>query len=113
MPDIFAKHAQGVKSVQNWLGSACQSFAYAGNNYLICPDTAVRSKDLQAGGFKPNADLTFVVVVADLPAGWPTVGPKLREEIDYLGDRYRIREIHKLPGNTLAEFRCDELNQSA
>ena len=61
------------------------------------------------GGFKPNADLTFVVVASDLP----TTGPKLREEIDYLGDRYRVREIHKLPGATLLEFKCDEVNQAA
>ncbi len=107
MPDIFQRHADGVAAVQEYLGPSCPVFTWAGTDYRLSPSSAVRGNNMGLGGNELIADLSFVVLAAQLP----NPGPKVDQTITYLGNSYRIRDIDTLPGGQLLRFKCDDANQ--
>ena len=96
---------RGLKALEK-AGESC--FVWNKDSYPIVPGSAVRGKDLGAGGFKLRSDLKFTVRLEVLPEP----GPQLKQTITYLGDRYRIDTIEKLPGE-LRWFECNDPDQGA
>jgi hypothetical protein len=84
-----------------------QVVTWAGNDYPILPGSAVRGKDLAAGGFKLRSDLKFIAR-CDM---FPGLGPQLKQQVTYQGDAYRIDSLEKMPGGVFLRFECNDPSQ--
>lgn len=82
---------------------------WSGVDYPVWPTSAVRGKDLGAGGFKLRADLTFVA----RSGVFPDPGPQLKDKVTYLEEEYRIDSMEKIPGEPFVRFVCNDPNQGA
>jgi hypothetical protein len=103
--EISAGFAEAMAELEDNAGVV----TWNGADYPVWPGSAVRGKDLGAGGFKLRADLRFVV-----RAGvFPDPGPQLKQKVTYLGEEYRIDTIEKVPGETFVRFECNDPNQGA
>ena len=78
-----------------------------GNDYPVFPTSAVRGKDLGAGGFKLRADLTFIA----RSGVFPDPGPQLKDRITYLGEDYRIDTMERIQGEAYTRYVCNDPNQ--
>lgn len=107
--NVFAKHAESLKSVQRYHGAACPQFTWNDTNYPILPGSLRTNKSLGPGGFRLQADLRFVAVAADLP----DPGPALGHTIIYNGKVLRIDVVQPLAGATLVMFECNDAAQGA
>jgi hypothetical protein len=96
--------APGLEDLEAVTGSVV---TWNGADYPITPTSAVRGKDLGAGGFKLRADFSFVV----RPGVFPGPGPQLKQKVTYLGDEYRIDTIEKIPGQAYLRFECNDPTQ--
>ena len=105
MTDIYQLHAEGIKQVQDYLGDACLTFAWAGGTWQMLPDSMRRRKDLGMGGYTLDADLVFTSLLAQFNG---TV-PALKNVITYAGARYRIDSIVSSPGAYQSEFHCNDV----
>jgi hypothetical protein len=76
-------------------------------DYPILPGSAVRGKDLGAGGFKLHSDLKFIVRISV----FPTPGPQLKQQITYLGNAYRIDTMEQMPGGLFLRIECNDPTQ--
>lgn len=85
-----------------------QVITWNSKDYPILPGSAVRGKDLGAGGFKLRADLKFIAR-RDV---FPEPGPQLKQRITYLGDDYRIDTMEKMPGDKFLRFECNDPDQA-
>lgn len=85
-------------------GEACPVFIWQGKPYRIQPGSAVRGKDLGAGGFRLRSDLKFATLVSELP----DPAPALKQTIVYLGDEYRIDTMEKFAGDLMVRFECND-----
>lgn len=106
--NIYERHAAGVKSVQSYLGEACPFITWAGVNYNVLPGSVKSSKELDSGGFKLQADLTFIICADLLPSE-----PQLKQSITYDENIFQIQAIHKLTGGTLLRIECNDPNNDA
>lgn len=78
-----------------------------GKAYPILPGSAVRGKDLGAGGFKLRSDLKFIA----RPEVFAAPGPQLKQRVTYLGDEYRIDTMERMPGTVYVRFECNDPTQ--
>lgn len=83
------------------------TITWQGAAYPVVPTSAVRGKDLGAGGFKLRSDFSFVARPESFTEGLP----QLKQRISYLGDEYRIDSIEKTPGEAFLRFECNDPNQ--
>ena len=88
---VFDEFNAGLQEAE---ATVPQGIIWNGKPYPILPGSAVRRKDLGAGGFKLRADLK-IVIRRDI---FPEPGPQLKQQITYLGDAYRIDTMGKMPG---------------
>ena len=106
--NIYARHAAGVRAVQNRDGADCPVITWAGKNYKVTPASVRTSKDLDAGGFKLQADLTFIICADLLPSE-----PQLKQTVTYLDRSFQIQAVHKLAGETLLRIECNDPNNES
>ena len=109
--DPFSKHAAGLASFQGYLGPACPVFTWNKQNFQILPGTAMRGKDLKAGGFRLYADLKFTCLAGQFTQATGT--PAVKEILQYLGNAYRINAINYCAGGQQLRFECDDAQQGA
>lgn len=115
--DPYSSHANSLSKFKAYLGTACPLFNWDGHDYPIVPSSVRRKKDLEAGGFDLWADLSFLVLVSDLP----DPNPGLKQTILYpsgtgpnapVPRAYRIEEIQELPGGQIKRFVCVDKEQA-
>ena len=104
MTDIYQLHADGIRQVQDYLGTACPVFTWSGADWLAMPDSVMRRKDLGPGGFALDADLTMTVLLAQFGSSQPA----LKQTLFYMGMVYRIDAITHSPGGYQAELKCND-----
>ena len=96
--DFMADALAGLEEVTG------ATVTWNGNEYPIIPTSAVRTKDLGAGGFKLRSDFGFIA----RPTTFPSPGPQLKQRVTYQGDDYRIDTIEKIPGVAFLRFECND-----
>ena len=101
---VFDEFNEGLKEAE---ATMPQSIIWNKVPYPILPGSAVRGKDLGAGGFKLRSDLKLVVR-CDV---FPSPGPQLKQQITYLGDPYRIDTMEKMPGDLFWRWELNDPTQ--
>jgi len=96
------------KSLEKALGSP--TFTWFDGVYPCTTTSATKSKDLNPGGFTPDADL-ILFVRADLFAA--DAQPEPKQKLTYRGTLYRISEVVTLPGDGLLKLACMDSNHKA
>lgn len=104
MSEISDLTIDGLISLEDGLGAV---MTWNGEDYPVVPTSAVRGKDLGAGGFKLRSDVSLIVRNAMLP----DPGPQPKQKITYLGDEYRIDTLEKTPGEPFIRLECNDPNQ--
>jgi len=98
---------QFVKALAELEPDCGSVITWHGNDYPVMPGSAVRGKDLGAGGFKLRSDLKLIVRLAV----FPDPGPQLKQTITYLGDAYRIDTMEKMPGDGFWRWELNDPTQ--
>lgn len=101
---VFNEFSAGLKECEETLP---QRVTWNGAEYPILAGSAVRGKDLGAGGFKLRADLRFLARTGV----FPDPGPQVKQKVTYLGDEYRIDTMEKIPGQPYLRFECNDPTQ--
>ena len=104
----YELHADSIRQIQDYLGPNCPNFVWAVGSapIRILPGSVKRGEELQLGAFGPQADLTFIVLTAVLPANFA-----LNETLTYLGAAFRVVSIERFAGDTLARIDCQDAAQ--
>jgi len=106
MSDATDLILEGLKSSEEDFGSV---ITWQGADYPVTVTSAVRGKDLGAGGFKLRSDFTFVA----RRSVFPDRGPQAKQRITYLGEEYRIDTVEKTPGDVFLRYECNDPNAAA
>ena len=105
----YATHAGGFASLKARLGADCPTFIWNNITIPMVPGSLTKSKDLGPGGFRVRSDMSFQVLMSDLPVP----GPKLKQTISYLSHEYRIDAHNVLPGNLMTSFEVNDADAAA
>lgn len=104
---IAAEINRSQKHLERLLGRP--TFSWSGTDYNCTVSTSTKSKDLNAGGLSPDADLNIYVRADVLGSTLPS--PK--EKLTYAETVYRIDSVSLLPGGGLLRLACVEANRGA
>jgi hypothetical protein len=96
------------KTLERALGNP--TFTWFDGTYPCTTTAATASKNLNAGGFSPDADL-ILFVRAELFD--PADQPESKEKLTYRAKLYRIEEVVTLPGDGLLKLVCMDANRKA
>jgi hypothetical protein len=102
MPNVYAKHAASVASVMDYLGPACPTIAWSGNNIRCLPRDSANYKKLDPGGFRLEADISIVCLLADFNGILPKPNQMFTLNTD--GTTYRVESTRVLTGGTLVRL---------
>lgn len=110
--NAYQSHAAATAAYIQSTGAASPSFTWIGvGDFPIIPGSALRKEELDAGGFKPVADLRFEILLQ------PFIGQAVRSPepiniltaedlqkalqqnpITYLGAQYKVDSVEIRPG---------------
>lgn len=117
----FIELANDCAALQAEQGGDCPTMVWNNLTWNILPGSVMQNAALRAGGFSTAFDFSFVIVVQQFVAAnlsgvfdAPSlVQALLNKEIDYLGQGYKVANVHILSGATLLRVEANALNQNA
>ena len=115
----FTKHAGSLQSTEAFLDrtvEGCPTVNWNGQDRRIVPGSALRKRDLSAGGFHLDADLLFEALFADFSDGLTTDQLKtrlLQTPLTYLSDTYKAVSVKIRPGGLQIRVEANSLAQKA
>lgn len=108
--NIYQKHADGLRALQNQQGDTCPVFtpqwATLGD-IKILPGGVRTKKDNSAGGLSLDSDLQLTCLLADFGAS----PPSSRQVFTYLGGSYRIMSVTTAPNAIQVRINADSAAQ--
>ncbi len=112
--DYFTHVANSLAAMQSRMADTCPTVGWHGTECPIIPGTAMRRRDLVAGGFDLNSDFRFQALVSTFGSDASTAKTAmLQTVVRYLGDDYKIVSVNIQAGGLTLSVECNSLFQSA
>lgn len=99
-------------------GDACPIVHILGGDYKALPGSAMLNKPLRDGGFSSMFDLSFTIVASQfftdaIPDKPALVNALYNSRMKYLGESYKVVNVHVKTGATMLEINANSLNQKS
>jgi hypothetical protein len=117
--NVYEAHASSLAQLQDELDATgdavhCPIFTWAALDRRALPGGAKLRKDLEVGGFSPDADLAIVCRIAQFGSTPNALRDSmLNTRLTYLGHEYRIRDVTIAAGGLQLRILCVDAEQSA
>jgi len=118
MIDVFSDTATQLAALQTELGAACPSIVMRGVTYNGIPGSAMNNRPLRSGGVGYAFDLSLDFPIAEFI---PSVAANpnslsaffANTPFVYLGQNYKVWNIHFLSGATVVRIQANSANEKA
>ena len=108
--DTYSEHASGIAELQ---AESKAVLTWKGATYKCLPSGAIRSKQIESGGFGLDSDISLVCLVADFgsASAEALVSALLKTQITYLGHTYRVESVTVAAGGYQIVIKATDLNK--